>query len=123
MIITCDHIVRDPGSEQIVESVPFVQQHVIIVSTNYSIELYHALWSELHFKEDPTLEWFNEWLARVPSLGCDCVLHFAAILSENPPRYDDWPRWTWEVHNTVNLKLNKPIISLKEAYGSYSITK
>lgn len=62
------------------------------------------LWAELHSKEDPTPEWFEDWLKRVPNYGCGCQKSFRDYLKENPPRYDDWYAWTVEAHNWVNVK-------------------
>jgi hypothetical protein len=67
------------------------------------------LWKELHEQENPTQEWLGDWLSRIPSYDCQCRNNFAAILKGNPPRFDDWKRWAWEVHNSVNAKLGKSI--------------
>lgn len=67
-----------------------------------------SLWKELHEKENPTQEWFDEWLSRLPKYGCKCAANFKAILEKNPPRFSDWKTWCWEVHNSVNLELKKP---------------
>jgi len=82
--------------------------------------VYHALWAEVHKKQDPTAEWFADWLSRIPSYGCDCLADLRAWLAQNPPRYDDWLVWTWELHNAVNSKLGKPQFSLDDAYALHT---
>jgi hypothetical protein len=88
------------------------------------LNIYHALWQELHTKKDATKEWFASWLKRIPSLGCECRNAFEAIMKANPPRFDDWWRWTWEVHNAVNRKLGKPELSWEDSvaiWGWYTL--
>lgn len=72
------------------------------------------LWAEAHTKQDPTKEWFDGWIARVPrSCGCDKFL--ATYLVENPPDFANWPRWIWALHNAVNRKLGKQEITFEAA--------
>jgi Erv1 / Alr family len=101
----------EPRSEQ--ESRNYVDQGINIT------QLFREHWKELHTKEDPTQEWFDDWLARIPKICSKCAVDFAAIIARNPPRFSDWFRWTWEVHNEVNAKLNppRPQLSLEEAMG------
>lgn len=73
------------------------------------------LWAELHTKRDATPEWFAEWLSRVPNFRCSCRRDFEAIILANPPRYNDWFKWTVEIHNSVNKKLGKSIVTFEAA--------
>lgn len=76
------------------------------------------LWSLLHIKENYDPDWFSQWVARVPSLGCDCRVDFEKILEVLPPVYEssndqffrgiDW-------HNAVNQKLSRAEISYDQA--------
>ena len=68
------------------------------------LELFRALWTELHSKENANPEWFEDWLNRVPQIGCGCQKSFREYIADNPPRYDDWYAWTVEAHNWVNVK-------------------
>jgi len=68
------------------------------------LSIFHTLWAELHSKEDPTPEWFEDWLSRVPNFGCSCQKSFREYVKENPPRYDDFYNWSVEAHNWVNVK-------------------
>lgn len=70
-------------------------------------------WKKLHteiFNQDT----FKIWVETIP--GCaSCKHDFKKILETHSPRFDDWQRWSWEVHNIVNAKINKPEISWEEA--------
>jgi hypothetical protein len=77
-------------------------------------ELFHALWNEIHTKENPDDEWFATWRAKVPSFsGCGCGEFLDDYCVANPPRFDDFPRWSWELHNAVNAKpeLRRPFFA------------
>jgi len=77
---------------------------------------YRRHWAELHSQQNPTEEWFADWLRRIPGRSCNrCAKNFEEILQANPPRYDDFFAWSVEVHNAVNQKLNKPILTLEDA--------
>ena len=65
-------------------------------------------WAELHSKCNPSPEWSDDWLSRIPGYGCSCRSDFAEIVKANPPDYDDFFVWSVKVHNTVNAKLGKP---------------
>lgn len=66
-------------------------------------------WKKLH-TETFDAEKFEKWIERIP--GCStCRDNFRKLIESNPPRYDDWCRWTWEIHNAVNAKLGKPKLS------------
>lgn len=74
-----------------------------------------AHWAKLHTAESPNAEWLTNWIARIPAYGCSCHSDFHKILAANPPRFDDWFPWTVEVHNTVNEKVENPVITLEQA--------
>lgn len=70
-------------------------------------------WKRLH-TEIFTEESFNLWVDTIP--GCpSCKQDFKKILETNPPRFNDWHRWSWEVHNIVNKKINKTELTWEEA--------
>jgi glycosyltransferase involved in cell wall biosynthesis len=72
-------------------------------------ELFRALWDEIHTRDNPDAEWFATWRARVPSFsGCGCGEFLDDYCVTHPPRFDDFPRWSWELHNAVNAKLGRP---------------
>lgn len=73
------------------------------------------LWEELHTQLNPTDQWLQKWIKRIPSFGCGCKQGFKDIMAANPPRYNDWFAWTVEVHNAVNRKLNRREWTIEEA--------
>jgi hypothetical protein len=79
-----------------------------------------AHWEKLHTQtfDDTT---FELWVRTIP--GCStCQRNFRIWLETNPPRFDDWNRWTWEAHNAVNNKLGKPILSYADACELWGYT-
>jgi hypothetical protein len=50
-------------------------------------------------------------------VGCKkCVRHYYKFMEENPiPRNGGLFTWTVQLHNSVNEKLGKPIVSVQEA--------
>ena len=88
--------------------VSFYESVSIPTFSETQIESFHKLWNEIHTKEDPDAEWFATWRARVPSFsGCGCGEFLTGYCVANPPRFDDFARWSWELHNAVNAKLNQ----------------
>ena len=72
-----------------------------------------AHWEKLHTQTFDRIT-FEEWVRTIP--GCPtCQRNFRIWLQTNPPRFDDWQRWTWEAHNAVNAKLGKPEITFEKA--------
>jgi hypothetical protein len=75
-------------------------------------ELFHDLWREIHTKDNPDAEWFATWRSRVPSFSdCGCSVFLDDYCKANPLRFDDFPRWSWELHNAVNAKLSRRLFS------------
>jgi hypothetical protein len=70
-------------------------------------------WRKLHTTRLTPQE-FELWIQSIP--GCSsCQRDFRRIIKDHPPCYDEWERWTWEVHNLVNVKLGKPEVTWIEA--------
>lgn len=75
-------------------------------------------WKKLHTEIFDEKKFFD-WVESIP--GClSCKNNFKEILKNNPPRFADWNRWSWEVHNIVNKKIGKPYISWDEACKIWS---
>jgi len=86
------------------------------VEPRYDVEAFRQHWKKLHTKQNPTPEWFADWLARIPNGGgCNCKRDFRLLLDANPPRYEDWFAWSVEIHNAVNRKLGKREWTLDKA--------
>ena len=63
-------------------------------------------WDKLHSRRMTPTE-LEEWEKEIPAFGCDCAAKYVDIKKANPPRFNDWGTWTWEVHNAVNASLGK----------------
>jgi len=70
-------------------------------------------WKKLHTSSFNDTE-LSKWVDSIP--GCaTCREDFRNIIKDHPPRFDDWHRWTFEVHNAVNAKISKPEFTWQEA--------
>lgn len=64
-----------------------------------------------------TMVFLSSVVTRLP-LNCGCIAHYATYLTEHPPAldsFDAYRRWTWELHNAVNMRLGKPVVSYEDA--------
>jgi len=78
-----------------------------------SVDQQREHWRKLHTTRF-TPEEFELWVQGIP--GCSsCQRDFRRILKNHPPRFDDWERWTWEIHNAVNARLGKPEFTFEQA--------
>ena len=75
-----------------------------------------AAWRALHTYAGCDREFFLKWEKMIP---CGtCRENFKKLLADYPPDFsspDAFWRWGWFMHNAVNEKLGKPLISLEEA--------
>src|SRR5688572_20802270 len=72
---------------------------------------------------------YFEWMMNTLSdnFGCEiCKPHIKKFIMDTPPKNTIYKqedigyfKWTWELHNSVNKRLNKPVISLDEALSIY----
>ena len=85
------------------------------------------LWKEMHLKTFETpmdkltiLEYFNRIPERIP---CDkCKKHYTAYIRRNPiptDNRDDLIHWLIDLHNDVNKRTGKKILTYKEARSLY----
>jgi hypothetical protein len=76
-----------------------------------------AHWEKLHTQTFDAIT-FAEWVASIP--GCaTCKRDFLELIKINPPRFDDWWKWGWEIHNAVSRKLNKTEFTWAEFEEKY----
>jgi hypothetical protein len=75
---------------------------------------YSVHWREWHLVRNPTIDWFADWLSRIPS-GCGCIEGFVKWVKDNPPEFDNWFQYSVRAHNFVNAKIGKPCMSIDEA--------
>jgi len=113
------HVLADPrypnaGQGPVSYSYEVRVERAIPIGDLY-LPVFHSLWREVHTKREPTVEWFNDWVRRIPNIQCGCLLWLLEYLKSNPERYDDWFVWSWELHNAINTKLGKPLVTLEEA--------
>lgn len=93
---------------------PIVQHENTIDTTVVSGRL---AWKKLHTKRRLTPEWLGEWETTIPK-SCNCPSGYQFFKQSVQPKFlgelEDFT-WSWELHNFVNLKLQKPTWSLDEA--------
>ena len=75
----------------------------------------------LHATTEKTKESFQITIHTLcEHFGCEtCKVHFKKFIDDNPLKNQNYFKWTWELHNSVNRKLNKPILSLEDALAIY----
>jgi len=66
------------------------------------------LWAELHSKADPDKAWFDDWCNRVPKFNCSCSKDLMDYLGKYPVDWDNFYRFSVELHRAVSCKLDKP---------------
>lgn len=84
-----------------------------LTKSNLLAEQGRELWSELH--TSVTIETLAAWEEKIPNFACKCKAFYTAWKTDHPPRKDDFFAWTVELHNAVNIKLEKPTVSLDDA--------
>ncbi len=82
--------------------------------TNPVLSRYHELWNEMHSGRVTTQSLFDNWLERVPSKDCGCREWLRRYIAKNEPRFDDMAMYGWQLHNSVNEKLDKPQFSWED---------
>ena len=81
----------------------------------------NAAWEILHTKIHTNKE-FKRWLSFLPCGSCRN--DFDKLLKDNPPDFSsqtNFFEWTVLIHNKVNEKLNKPIVTLEQARERWCI--
>lgn len=75
-----------------------------------------ACWNSLHSYRGNDPAWLAEWELTIP---CgQCLEGYLKIKADNPPRFgteDELFVWGCNIHNLVNEKLDRPIMSIEEA--------
>ena len=81
-------------------------------------------WAELHLfslrnrncKDRAFIEsWFKNWADSIPWNGCPCQQHFEDYCKQFPPDFSDLWKWGIGIHNDVNSRNGKPVLSLSDA--------
>lgn len=74
-------------------------------------------WRLLHECRLGSPDWLSQWKKKIPR-GCGCYKNFEDMLVDLPPDYSSeqaWFAWTVAIHNAVNVKLNRPAVSMERA--------
>ncbi len=81
------------------------------------------LWAQLHRRalqaEENDTEWLTAFAYRLPC--AECRSHFWALVLASPPVWGNgFFGWTVRLHNSVNLKLRKPLMAEADARTHWS---
>jgi hypothetical protein len=96
----------------------------------FDLEFYRRKWHQIHTKGADVIKGklsardFCIWMRQVPaSLPCSiCSNHAREYMTVYPPeRASNTFDWTWQFHNEVNRRKNKPIVSHSEAAAQYGL--
>lgn len=92
-----------------------------LVNAPPSPSIWAPIWKEIHTKEDPDQGWWDGIVKKVSSYFCACGDFLKSHIAANPPRFNDWFSYSWELHNAVNAKpeLNKPQQSFNDALACW----
>lgn len=81
-------------------------------------------WAELHLFslrnrscEDRAFieSWFKNWADSIPWNGCPCQQHFEDYCKQFPPDFSDLWKWGIGIHNDVNSRNGRSVLSLSDA--------
>jgi hypothetical protein len=75
-------------------------------------------WKEIHSYAGNDPSWLELWELTLPSFGCGCRDGYKDFKMRNPPDFstpETFWNWGWYLHNWVNEKLGKPLLSHEEA--------
>jgi SNF2 family DNA or RNA helicase len=85
------------------------------------------LWKMLHiraltFEGDNDDEFLKEFKKKIPSYQkcCNCSEFWDKYIVRYPPqtsKSEEYFEWTVKLHNIINFKLNKPILSIEDAFS------
>lgn len=76
-------------------------------------------WQKLHSYTGCDPQWLDIWQYLIPQ-RCDCKEGYQKILEQFPPDFtspDAFFAWGVSLHNAVNRKLEKPEITIDQAYA------
>ena len=103
IVLVAEHI---PAPYEAYQHAPQVDVNVLIEHAEFIVKC-HSLWRELHSKQNPTPEWFADWVKRVPNFGCGCRNWLREYIKNNPPTFgEDFYEWTIRLHDAVSAKVH-----------------
>jgi hypothetical protein len=80
-------------------------------------------WSKKHGYLGCDPQWHELWVLLIPAFGCSCKQDFADYCKDNPPDFSSpeaYFIWGVALHNWVNAKLQKPILSIEDALKQWN---
>jgi hypothetical protein len=93
---------------------------------NTAEEVGPRIWRNLHSYKYTTEQeakiFYELWILTIPSYGCSCKSHWAAITKNFPPDFSSseaFFKWGVDAHNKVNDRLGKPQFGYQEAKVMY----
>ena len=109
----------EAGSNYVPSEIPSVPYIDLTVSQGRaSWELKHS-----YLGCDPS--WHELWELTIPSSSCSCSIDYAKLKQENPPDFSSPEKyflWGHLIHNLVNTKLEKPLVTLEDAIKLWNRT-
>ena len=85
-------------------------------------------WSKKHTYLGCDPQWHELWELLIPRGSCSCSDDYAKLKEENPPDFSSPEKyflWGHRIHNLVNMKLEKRLLTIAEAvklWGRTDIT-
>jgi hypothetical protein len=80
-------------------------------------------WEAIHSHVGNCPKWLATWETSIPHFGCACKADYMQHKIENPPDLSSpgsfW-MWGFDLHNWVNAKLGKPVISIEDAIKQWN---
>ena len=112
--------IENPDASKLNQREPFFNKVSWVEMPQMTLkEKYHALWDEWHNCTNPSHEWIDYFLQRVPG-QCDCSGSFSSWIKANPPDFNNWFAYSVSAHNFVNDKLGYPRLSNDDALRVWS---
>lgn len=98
------------------------------MSQDITIQYYNNLWKQIHinaikYTKSKNHQQYCTWIRELSNMmTCHiCKNHMNEYFKLNPPELSkDLFSWSWDFHNSVNLRLNKPILDYYTAVLLYS---
>jgi hypothetical protein len=89
------------------------------IARQHKEERGRQLWAELHCHLGSDPEFYSAWRAKILQEKCGCSKHFLDMERTHPINLSDSASFfesSIAMHNAVNERLKKPILSIEEAY-------
>ena len=82
-----------------------------------------AIWSDLHRRalthEGDDSTWIADYTKRIIGT-CQCRKQWDQDIAKLPPDFSRYFEWTVAIHNAVNARIGKPILTVEEARARWT---